>query len=217
MKILLLLVVIIVTFFVAYPVQDAMAESRVSREKIVMASTRLESSHSGEIDGEVARAHDYYKKYENLIRVDEPIIALKFSAFSVNPNIELKGWGSLKGSGYLVEYIRGNYICDIYLPKVVDKENLSRVNYSSQGLNKLINGRTDVFIAEENTVLIALETDEFKDSGIRIVGRMKDVNLHAYLHKKHKILAPKLSNVIKEMRKEALFIESYESFKSPVK
>ena len=173
-------------------------------------------ANAGEIDGEVARAHDYNKKYENLIRVDEPIIALKFSAFSADPNIKLKGWESLKGTEYLVEYIRGTNICDLHLPNVVDKEKLSRINYPFQGLNKLVNGRTDIFIAEENTVLKALGADEFKNSGIKIVGRMADVNLHAFLHKKHKNLVPKLSNAIKKMRKEALFMKSYKSFQTPV-
>ena len=143
-------------------------------------------------------------------------LSLRFSAFSTNPSIELNGWESLKGKGYNVEYIRGTNICDIHLPKVVESDKLSEISYPSQGLNKLLSGRTDVFIAEENTVLEALESDEFKGSGIKIVGRMADVNLHAFLHKKHKDLVPKVSSTIKEIKDEALFIESYESFKAPV-
>jgi len=51
----------------------------------------------------------------------------------------------------------------------------------------------------------ALSSEEFKNFELRIAGVMEKFTGHVYLNKKHKELAPKLSNVLKDMKKEGMF------------
>ena len=162
-------------------------------------------SDIGEIDGEIGRLYDYNRKHPNLIRVEEPIISIRLSAFANDPDIKLKGWESLIGTGYRVEYVMGSQICAEKLPNVVDKDKLSFVRNWSLGFNKLVAGRTDIFIVPERTVINALKTDEYKNIDIHIAGVMEEQTVHAFLYKKHKALVPKLSMILKDMKQEGLF------------
>ncbi len=155
-----------------------------------------------QLDGEIGRVYNYNEGHPNLIRVEEPVFSVKISAFSTDPQIKLKGWKSLTGTDYKVEYTRGTYITTKNLIKVVNKNNLSRISHWSQGIKKLAAGRTDIFIEVERTVLEALETSEFKNSNIHIAGVMEEQTIHTFLHIKHKVLASKLSAVLKEMKEE---------------
>ncbi len=164
---------------------------------------------AGNIDGEAGRIDAYAALHPNLIRVEESIFYSNFSAFTAKDSIpRLKGWESLKGTDYRVEYQRGTIICEDKLPKIIRKENLSDVTEISQGLKKLISGRTDIFVDEESGVLTLLRTPEFKESRIHLIGIIEPVIYYPYLHKKHASLAPKIAEIIKAMKAEGL-IEQY--------
>jgi len=156
----------------------------------------------GKIDGELARVYSYNDKLENLIRVEEPIFPVRFSAFTTNPEIELNGWESLRGTDYKVEYMRGIKRCAIKFSKVIKKENLSEVSHWSQGLRKIIAKRTDIYVEVERTVFRALKTEEFKNANIRIAGVVEEVNLYTFLNKKYANLVPQLAAILKEMKDE---------------
>jgi ABC-type amino acid transport substrate-binding protein len=164
---------------------------------------------AGNVDGEPGRISSYAAEHPNLIRVEESPFSLNFSAFAVKDSIpQMNGWDSLKGTNYKVEYQRGIKICEINLPKVVSKENLSDVTEADQGLKKLISGRTDLFVYDEIGVLTLLQKPEFKASNVRFVGVMESGILYPCLHKKHAALAPKMAEIIKAMKVEGL-IEKY--------
>jgi polar amino acid transport system substrate-binding protein len=166
-------------------------------------------SDAGNIDGEAARPYKYLSDHPNLIRVEEFLLKINFSAFAVQTSIpQLNGWDSLKGTNYRVEYRRGTTICEANLSKFVSRENLSDISEPVPGLKKLVSGRTDVFVEEESGILTLLQPPEFKDSKIRSVGLMESPSLYAYLHKKHAPLAPKMAEIIKAMKAEGL-IEQY--------
>ena len=167
-------------------------------------------SDAGNVDGEAGRIAAYAALHPNLIRVEESLFYSKFAAFTAKDSIpQLKnGWESLKGTDYRVEHQRGTIICEDKLPKLVKKENLSDVTEISQGLKKLISGRTDIFIDEESGILTLLRTPEFKQSKIHLIGVMEPVVHYPYLHKKHALLAPKMAEIIKAMKAEGL-IEQY--------
>lgn len=166
-------------------------------------------SDAGNIDGDTVRPYQYAAEHPNLIRVEESLFSINHCAFTVNDSIpQLKGWDSLKGTDYKVEYRRGVRVCEINLSKFVKAENLSDVTEAEQGLKKLISGRTDLFIYDEEWMLTALQTPEFKGSKVRSAGFMQSVDIHGYLHKKHSDLALKMAEVIKAMKAEGL-IEQY--------
>jgi len=164
---------------------------------------------AGNIDGNPGRIYPYADEHPNLIRVEESILNVNFSAFAVKDFIpQLNGWDSLKGTNYRVEYRRGITIFEIKLPKIVSKENLSDITDAAQGLKKLVSDRTDLFMGEEIGIFTLLQTPEFKNSKIRFAGLMESSPLYPYLHKKHASLAPKIAEIIKAMKAEGL-IEQY--------
>jgi polar amino acid transport system substrate-binding protein len=166
-------------------------------------------SDAGNIDCEAARPYKYISEHPNLIRVEEFLLKINFSAFAVQASIpQLKGWDSLKGTDYRVEHLHGISMPEENLPKVVKKENLSAITEQIQGLKKLVSGRTDLFVDEESGILILLQTPEFRDSKIRIAGVMDSAPLYPYLNKKHAALAPKMAEIINAMKTEGL-IEQY--------
>jgi len=166
-------------------------------------------SDAGNIDGEAARPYKYISEHPDLIRVEESLLNINFCAFTAQASIpQLKGWESLKGTDYRVEYLRGISMPEDNLPKVVKKENLSAITEQIQGLKKLVSVRTDLFVDEESGILTLLQTPEFRDSKIRSAGVMGSASLYAYLNKKHAALAPKMAEIIKAMKAEGL-IEQY--------
>jgi len=166
-------------------------------------------ANDGNVDGEFARPYKYADEYPNLIRVEEVLDAVNMSAFTAQDSIPtLKGWDSLKGTNYKVEYRRGFMTTARNLSKVVSIENLSDVTEPVQGLKKLVSGRTDLFVDEELSILTLLQTPEFKNSKIRLAGIMEPFLTYPYLHKKHALLAPKMAEIIKAMKAEGL-IEQY--------
>lgn len=164
---------------------------------------------AGKVDGEPARPYKYANDHKNLIRIEESIFDVSYTAFTANTSIpQLSGWESLKGKNYKVEHRRGIKICESNLPKVVINKNLSNVTNSSQGLKKLIIKRTDLFIDEETGILTLLQSPEFKNSNIRIAGIMKTFPVYSYIHKKNAFLVPKMNEIIKIMKTEGI-IEQY--------
>lgn len=167
-------------------------------------------SDSGKVDGELWRVYDYNTVHPNLVRVEESPFSNRFCAYATAPDIKLEGWESLRDTDYKVEYRRGQKKTHGKLPGIVKKGNLSLINHWTHGLRRLIAGRTDILVDIEWTIKDALRADEFKDSNIHIVGVMETISSHAFLHKKHKELVPRLSAVLKEMKKEGL-IEKYKA------
>lgn len=162
-------------------------------------------SNLGKSDGELSRIYSYNKVYPNLIRVEEPHWTSGFIAVSTDRSIKLNGWDSLKNTDYKVLYMGGIIGCETNLPKVVRPENLEIVTHTSHGLRMLLKGRADIYIGSEMDMLSLLESDEFKHSALRIVGVMEKFTGHAFLHNKHQALVPKLSAILKQMKKEGHF------------
>ena len=167
-------------------------------------------SDKGEVGGEVMRVHDYNNIHPNLLRVEESPFSIRWSAFAVDDKIRLNGWESLKSTDYKVEYMLGNKKPHEKLTEIVKRENLSTIKRWPLGLKKLIKGRTDIYIEIEDTITKALKRDEFRNSGIKLVGLMEENSIHAFLHKKHKTLVSKLSEILKKMREEGI-IEKYKA------
>jgi hypothetical protein len=166
-------------------------------------------SDTGKTDGEISRVYEYLDTHPNMVRVKEYVIICLFNAYAFKPGIKLDGWESLKGTDYNVEYRRGVKKCEAKLPEVVSKEKLSAITSIKSGAKKLINRRTDILITLDYIMNELLLLDEFKNSGIYIAGIMdSSTTAHAFLHKKHKLLVPKLSSVLKQMKTEGL-LEKY--------
>lgn len=165
-------------------------------------------ANSGQIDGELARGARYNGRFPNLIMVIEPIITIKISGFVVDPAIQLRGWESLAGTNYRIDYMRGQLAIQNRLQEVARPENVTAVSHWLQGLRKLASGRTDIYIGIERTLKAALSSPKLKLAGISHCCVFEEQTIHTYLHKRHRHLVDTLAGVIKEMKKAGL-IEKY--------
>lgn len=161
-------------------------------------------SDNGTLDGELSRIYSYNDIHPNLIRIEEPHWTSGFIVVSTDKALKLHGWNSLKNTDYKVVFMAGIKGCETNLPKVVKPENLESVSHTSHGLRMLLKQRADIHIGAEMDILSLLESDEFKSSGLYIIGELERFTGHAFLHNKHEALVPKLSAVLNDMKNEGL-------------
>ncbi len=153
----------------------------------------------------------YQDAHPNMIRVEESHFNTTLAAYATTPGIELDGWDSLKHTIYAVEYRRGTRIAEAGLTGVVAPDHLTTITLTEQGLKRLITGRIDVYVDVEVIVtetLKRLDPMAFDSSRVYRAGIMAQDTLHAYLHQKHRTLAPKVSEVLKTM-KQAGLVDQY--------
>jgi len=168
-------------------------------------------AETGVVDGEIQRAASYEKIAKNLIKVEEPSFSVIVAAYAVTPGIVLDGWESLKNTDYFVEYRRGSKVPQSGLSAVVKPERLSTVSTVEMGLKKLIAGRTDIYVEQElvvEEVLREFDKIGFDHSFLYQAGIMWVGESHLFLHKKHAALLPKITEVLRTMKKEGL-VERY--------
>ncbi|MFY8351130.1 substrate-binding periplasmic protein [Pseudoalteromonas sp. SSM20] len=161
--------------------------------------------NSGKLDGEPQRYHDYANTYTNLIRVEEPVFVTNVYAFATNKNIKINTWDDFKGTSLYVDYVIGALQTEQALVTRVEDKYLTGLKSVTQGLERLHVGRSDVFVDLEIRTKPHLQTIQFTNSRIRIVGTLSSHNSYAYIHKRHSELAPKLAKVIKEIKAEGLY------------
>lgn len=159
-------------------------------------------SDAGQVDGEINRADRYGRRHKNMVRVEPAHFSTSFAAYA-RPAVHLRpGWESLRNRGYRVEYRSGVAISELQLPAVVPAADLSSASRTLFGLRKLKQGRTDVFVDLETVVEPLLRLPEFAGAGIRRAAVMETVEMHAYLHARHRALAAQLSRVLAQLKRE---------------
>ena len=191
---------------------EAFSRMDISLQYYVLPPKRASLySDEGILDGELSRVYDYDTTHPNLIRVEEHHLTSVFSAFSTNTAIKLNGWKSLKNTGYRIGYRLGLKKTGEELTKIIPLEYLVEAASIESGLRMLLMGRTDIFIEPEDGVFDYLNSYKYleekqkKANEIHKVGVMEMVTSHMWLHKKHRELAPRLSVILRDMKREALF------------
>lgn len=159
-------------------------------------------SDHGKVDGELSRVHGYNLTHPNLVRVEESVSSISWTAYTVNPAIHVDGWESLRGSRYKVEYRKGLARAEYQLYELLSEEYVSSVRSVSQGLRKLVAGRTDIYVDIRETVASYLANDEFLLKHILSAGLLEEVSLHAFFHHKNASYVSALSATLKEMRED---------------
>lgn len=162
-------------------------------------------AENGRVDGEMGRGADYGAAHPNLVRVREPVLHLTLAAYTANPNITLGKWDDFRLKKYRTEYRMGMLMPKSRLTPRVQSDLLSSVPATLHGLKKLAAGRTDVYVDFEEYVEPLLRAEQFMNIE-RIVkaGTMERVAIHAYLANKHAKLEPRLSEVLRKMKKEGV-------------
>lgn len=162
---------------------------------IVMRYLPLERSiyflERGEIDGDAARAKFLYDDYENVLRVDTPILTMDYIFLSPDPlpeNIpeDLSDGRVLVNRGALsnIKYLESHGIP------------YSVVTSSDLGLKMLINRRAKYYFCP---IFITnfLEDNSNKYNGIHISDTVYQLDVYLFLHKHYEKWIPELKRVIK--------------------
>lgn len=165
----------------------------------------LALSNSGMVDGELHRIYEFNEtsggKYPNLIRIESKLLSVWLAAFA-NRNINIKTWNDLKG--YTVIYYRGRKDVKKFLNKVLLPEQIHDVTTDEQAFKMLAHDRADIVISESrqgNQIL----TSNPDLSEIVEIANMHESNIYAYLHNKHKEIAPKIAETLEEMKTDGTF------------
>lgn len=161
----------------------------------------LELSNSGQVDGEIWRIKGLETEYPNLIRVPVALWSHPELAF-VKRDIELDAWQSL--APYRVAYRVGTKVVENNIQGIVrDQVPLDTID---EGFELLIKGEVDVVISDNIVGSVLLESEKFKNSGIRQIENPLDTALlFTYLHKKHAKLIPPLAMAISQAKKDGTY------------
>lgn len=163
----------------------------------------------GKIDGQVGRMASYAEEVENQIKVNETIYSLDMVAYIRRPSHlkHFESWKSLANKGLKVDYLRGIAIAVKNLTPLLPPTDLKAVDTLPQGFRRIVEGRTDVFVASNHSADPLLSSLEYKKN-VSQGGVLESVGFYPHLHVRHRKLAPLIASVIKEMKKEGL-IDKY--------
>ncbi|PKG82062.1 hypothetical protein CXF85_14195 [Colwellia sp. 75C3] len=162
-------------------------------------------SNLGQVDGEPQRIYNYHESYPNLIRVEEPIMRTQVAIYSLSELKRYDSWDSLSGLLERIDYVRGAKNTQLQLEHRVNGSQLSTVTTTYQGIMKLKLRRTDLFIDLKSRVDALLSTEKLKGVDIKQVGILDEHNSYPFINKKHTSLAPKLADVLFQLKSEGVY------------
>lgn len=165
--------------------------------------------NSGKIDGDTHRIYDFNRenKYPNLIRVEESIQRVDQSVFTRLDNLKVNGWESL--SSYKVLYLSGIVLVENGLDLAgIPPENRLGVYDIDNAFNLLNMGKGDIVIVSPSTGRASLKKLGIDDGSIKIISPpVVTIELYPYMHKKHAVLAEKLADKIRELKKSGQYAQ----------
>lgn len=169
-------------------------------------------ARTGAVDGELGRIHSYGDQYQSLVRVEDSPFATRVVAYATNPTLKVNGWESLRNRSLRVMYLRGIKISEDNLPRVVSPFNLRVADSVHDGLRSLIAGYADLYVDEEISSLSALRhLQNTRDIPVHTAGVLDSITLYAYMAERHRDLAPRLAETLRQMIREGR-IEEYRRF-----
>ena len=169
------------------------------------------ASSSGLSDGEINRLYDYDTFEPSLVRVEEPHFITRYVAYAARPGFRMNGWASLAGKGWTVGYLAGTRRPEKMLTSVLPKEEMVATMNLDAGMHMLYLKRIDLLIYSEPLMqdwLRRHEDPSIDTSVFYVAGELEPVTYHVFLARKYADLAPKLSEILRKMRKDGL-IEQY--------
>jgi len=167
--------------------------------------------NTGKTDGEAHRIYGITDngKYPNLVRIPEiQQIIYNYAYASYKINLD-NGWEDL--APYKVAVQSGS----VFLTNMSEKyaKNTYELTETIQLFRYLEAGRADIVLFTPVGAHLILEMEEFKNTKIRkIEPPLTALPIYAYLHKKHRELAPKVAKTLHEMKMDGTYQKLIESF-----
>ncbi|MDH2436148.1 hypothetical protein QCD60_26815 [Pokkaliibacter sp. MBI-7] len=171
----------------------------------VPANRATEMSRSGEVDGELGRVYRFANLYPELIRVETANNPVRFAAFTLNSDDRIRQWSDLGSLSGVVDCRQGikeiEQALNLHLPG-----HIGYVKTIEQGLLKLQEGRSRLFLDVEEAVYDYMSTDQgystLKGGAfIHEAGVPEATTGHCYLNRaRHEALAAPLADVLQQMK-----------------
>jgi len=154
----------------------------------------LTLSNSGVIDGEIARLKKLNKKYKNLLLIPVSINHMDAVAFGKDTSIHISKWKDLKN--YDIGIVEGT--------KCIEDGTSCLITSKYKGFDELFEalhiGRIDIAIAPKMSGLYIIHLYNYKN--IHLISQSLDhVKMYHFLHKKNSSLVPKITETLKNMKK----------------
>ncbi|UZP66066.1 transporter substrate-binding domain-containing protein [Desulfovibrio mangrovi] len=150
--------------------------------------------NNGQTDADLPRIAGLEKQYENLIRVPEPVMQYRFTAFTVEGAPNIATWDDLRP--FKVAFITGWKIFEKNLPPGTQHY---KVNSNESLFAMLREGRVDVALHERylgaEASLCAMKPAQASPHDLAVQ------DMYIYLHKNDRDLANTLARILKKMRK----------------
>jgi len=158
----------------------------------------LAEANSGGIDGDNNRIAGLDKNYPGLIQVPESNMVYEFTAFALDPAVEVNGWESL--SKYSVGYIQGWKI----LEENVKAAQLTKVATPQQLFALLKAKRVDVIIYERFGAEHFIRKLDVQ--GARALQPpLAQREMYLYLNRKHAPIVEALAKALRDMKADGSF------------
>ncbi len=155
----------------------------------------LKKSNAGSWDGELQRMKGLTQKYSRLIRVPVMINNVELVVYARDPNIVIKKPADL--APYHVGYYKGALIFDKLTQGFARTSGFST---QKETLKMLAAGKVDVVIGDTLTAPWRIKHHKIK--GLHPLSPpLMNLQLYHFLNKRHKALIPKITKVLKSMKK----------------
>ncbi len=163
------------------------------------AERSLLNVNDGVEDAEFVRISGLRKNYPNLRQVPEPIYVMEFSAFSNSVQFSPTDWNSLKP--YDVAFVTGWKILEA---NIKGSHTLTKLGSPENLFTFLDKRRTQVAVFAKWQGIDRITKLGLKDITI-MEPPLATRNMYLYLNKKHEGLVPKISEALKQMKRDGTY------------
>jgi len=157
------------------------------------------------IDGEAGRVGSYVFAATDIERVPVRLWTARFVAISHDPAIKVTDWKDLKSMTGMVDYRRGVWITEHRLKRIRSGETINAVTSPTQGLKRLLAGRSRLYVDVEQQVNRTLAQPRFRNTPLYKAGVLASMPIYPYLVSRKRALVAPLTRVLRKMRSEGLF------------
>jgi polar amino acid transport system substrate-binding protein len=159
----------------------------------------------GQIDAEASRGASYGQAHPRLVRVDESLMDARWVLYTARPELKISGLDDLVRLHLEGSWRRGVLVCEQTLKPLLQADRVTDVSEADQGLNLLVAGRTDFYCDVDVNMDEKLRLPRYRGARqVRELWVLGNSPLYTYLHPRHAALAPRLAEVLRQMKAEGL-------------
>ena len=163
----------------------------------------------GQIDAEASRGASYGQAHPQLVRVDESLVDARWVLYTARPGLQIASLEDLARLDLEGSWRRGVLVCEQALKPLLPSDRVYDVTEADLGLNLLLAGRTDFYCDVDVNMDEKLRLPRYRGARhVRELWVLGNSPLYTYLHPRHAALAPRLAQVLRDMKAEGL-VERY--------